>query len=49
MTFPPTIGAPGWIVALVTFIVVIVLMMTGQLAVWPLGVLLAALAISRLI
>lgn len=49
MTFPPTIGAPGWIVALVSLIVVIVLMMTGALPVWPLGVLLAALALSRLI
>jgi hypothetical protein len=49
MTFPVQIGVIGWIIALIALVLIIILVVIGQLAVMPLGLILAMLAISRLI
>ncbi len=39
----------GAIIALLVLIIVVVLTVVGQIAIWPLGVILALLALSRLV
>jgi hypothetical protein len=49
MTFPVQIGVIGWIIALVTLIIVLVLILRGQIPLMPIGIVLLLLALSRLL